>query len=362
MILQPWFTHGFAAVLAGLIAWKWNQPKALSSNSSDESNHRATQRVNVAGDLLKDLVAEVKKGAPQNNEFDAASFERLYSSTEISPDPKKKFLALIEQIELLTEDATTTSLREALAKKKELALVYLKQWLQKNPEESFGWIASNVGDGPFARELFSEQESEGLNVILADFLNEHGLQKYAKLCYDIEMMNPAAYVMLRDLSERGDLADYQYLSDLIGDWKDFNPGHAMGSHWDVEKRDELLAGLRPEHRAAAIEQLAMRMDGDVAFAWLHENIASGAWGEIVVERLQLESRLGSHHQSFDNFTLDQRVEIMKLLGMLRTTTEKRAKDELIFQSMTKQFVMGDDDLLYQFRNGQISGPTPISTC
>lgn len=355
MILQPWFTHGFAAVLAGLIAWKWNQPTALPSAASEESNHGATQSGDVAADLLKELVAEAKKGAPQPDEFDAASFERLYSATEISSDPKKKFLALMEQIEFLSEDATTTSLREALAKKTELALVYLKQWLLNNPEESLRWMAEFTKDTDNERVRYSMQAWDGVMVILSDFMKGQGLREFAELCHKTGMRNPAAFVMLRDLSERGDLADYQYLNNLFGDWKDFDPGYAIGSHWDVEKRDELLAGLRLEHRAAAIEQLATRMDGDAAYAWLHENISSGAWDEKILSSLK-ESRLGSHYQSIENLNLDQRVAIMELLGNLGQTTVKRAKDELIFQSMTKQFVMGDDDLLYQFRNGQISGP------
>jgi hypothetical protein len=311
-----------------------------------------------AGDPVPDSVARVEKAGPKNGKdllssFMASSdpvstmderFAALRKSMAVSSDPAAEFQKKLGEMIALGTGRPDDEKRQM-----ELA-VWFGQWVDTDPGAALAYLAEAYAAGGLAQKWADNY----LWRVAKNAVAEKGVSFFVgALPENPELFMLTSRSVFEDVAKRASLADLEWLkANAPGYFTDRNAGKNLAREWPVERRDELLAALDPQGVAAAVAGLIGRMDegGD----WVLQKLKNNEFPPEVVREMAAGD-LGEYFRSINGVSIEQRLEIMGLLGTLGNIGEDRAKNEMIFNSIRNRFFGRDtDDSLYGLRHGTMT--------
>ncbi len=232
----------------------------------------------------------------------------------------------------------------------ELAVLF-GRWVDSDPKAALAFLAESSAAGGLASRL----ADACLWRVAKNAMEENGVRAFVSVLPDNpDLVMLTSRSVFEDVAKRGSLADLAWLkANAPGYFADRSAGKNLAREWPVERRDELLAALDPHDAAAAVAGIMGRMEG-AGGEWVLEKLRSGGFPQEVVREMAAGD-LGEYFRSINGVSIEQRLEIMGLLGTLGNIGEDRAKNEMIFNSIRNRFFGREtDDSLYGLRHGTLT--------
>lgn len=271
--------------------------------------------------------------------------EALRKSTSVSPDPAREFHKKFAALEHLF-----TGLPDDDPRMLELAVLF-GQWVDADAKTALAFLSESYG------------KKDGLSMKLAQtylwriakrVVAENGVRDFVTALPgkgDLALISSRS--VFEEVGKRGSLADLEWLKEN-SPWlfTDGSVGKNLAREWPLERRDELLAALDPASAAAAVAQMVGRMDG--GGEWIAQQLRDGAFAPEIVQAMAV-GELAQYYRTINGVSIEQRLEIMGLLGKLGDMGEDRVKNEMIFNSIRNRFFLRDgEDSLYGLRHGTLT--------
>jgi hypothetical protein len=272
------------------------------------------------------------------------NLEAMRKSMAVSADPaadfQKRFVAL---------EHFFTGLPDDDPRMLELA-VALGQWMDADPKAALGFLSAGYSGGGLTGKLADTY----LWRIAKRVVAENGVRDFlSAMPENRDLIGITSRSVFEEVGKRASLADLEWLkTNAPWFFTDGSEGRNLAREWPLERRDELLAQLDPASAAAAVAWMTGRMDG--GGEWIVQQLKDGAFAPEVVNAMA-DGDLGQYFRSINGVSIEQRLEIIGLLGAFGNMGEDRVKNEMIFNSIRNRFFGREtDDSLYGLRHGTLT--------
>lgn len=275
--------------------------------------------------------------------------EALRKSMAVSPDPAAEFRKKFAALEHLFADLPDDDPRLL-----ELA-VLLGQWVDADAKSALAFLAEGYSSGGLTAKLADTY----LWRIAKRVVAENGVRDFVSaLPENREITLIISRSVFEEVGKRASLADLEWLrTNAPWFFTDMSVGRNLARQWPLERRDELLAQLDPASAAAAVSQMVGRMEG--GGEWVAQQLKDGAFSPEIVAAMAVGD-LGQYFSTIKGVSIEQRLEIIGLLGSLGSMGEDRVKNEMIFNSIRNRFFGREtDDSLYGLRHGTLTAAEVI---